>query len=48
MNKNEPNPKYKSGEIKEDDLDIGQLFTLIGKGVMGIVNFIADLFKTLF
>jgi hypothetical protein len=48
MNKNEPDPKYKSGEIKEDDLDIGQLLTLIGKGLTGIVNFIVNLFKTLF
>lgn len=47
MNKNEPDPKYKRGEIKEDDIDIGQLFAMIGRGLSGMTDFIGNLFKTL-
>ncbi len=32
MNKNDLEDKEQSGRSKEDDLDIAQLFVLIGKG----------------
>ena len=48
MNKNELNPKPKDNNTKEDEIDIGQLFTLIGKGLTALVNFIGNLFKTFF
>lgn len=48
MSKNEKHSKSKGDEIKEDDIDIGTLFTLIGKGISSIFKFIAQVFQTLF
>lgn len=48
MNKSEPGQNSMNPENKEDDIDIGQLFTLIGKGFSNIFNFIGTIFKTLF
>jgi hypothetical protein len=48
MDKNDLEDKEQSGQTKEDDLDIAQLFILIGKGFTGIINFIAHLLKTIF
>jgi len=46
MNKNETDSNSKSDEIKEDDIDLGTLFTLIGKGISSVFNFIAQVFQT--
>src|SRR5210317_239953 len=48
MNKNDLEDKEQLGRSKEDDLDIAQLFVLIGKGFTSIVNFIYYLLKTIF
>jgi hypothetical protein len=48
MNKNDLEDKEQLGRSKEDDLDIAQLFVLIGKGFTSIVNFIYHLLKTIF
>lgn len=48
MNKNETNSKSNPDDIKEDDIDIGTLFTLIGKGISSVFEFIAQVFQTLF
>lgn len=48
MKKDELDDKEQPGQSKEDDLDIAQLFVLIGKGFTSIINFIAHLLKTIF
>ena len=48
MNKNEPGQNSMNPQSKEDDIDIGQLFTLIGRGFSNVFNFIGTIFKTLF
>jgi len=48
MDKNELTPKPKGDVLKEDDIDIGTLFSLIGKGFNSIFVFIINLFKTLY
>ncbi len=48
MKKDELDDKEQQGLSKEDDLDIAQLFVLIGKGFTSIINFISDLVKTIF
>ena len=48
MKKDELEGKEQSGQSREEDIDIAQLFVLIGKGFSGIINFIASLIKTVF
>lgn len=48
MNKNEPGQNSMNPERKEDDIDLGQLFNLIGRGFSNVFNFIGTIFKTLF
>lgn len=48
MNKNETSSKSNPDNIKEDDIDLGTLFTLIGKGISSVFEFIAHVFQTLF
>ena len=48
MKKDELGVNEKTQETKEDDVDIVQLFALIGKGVKGIFNFISFLFTSIF
>jgi len=48
MNKNELTPKPKGDVLKEDDIDIGTLFSLIAKGFKSIFVFVITLFKTLY
>ena len=48
MKKDELDEKEQPGQSKEDDLDIAQLFVLIGKGFTSIINFISHLLQTIF
>lgn len=48
MRKDELDEKEQLGQSKEDDLDIAQLFVLIGKGFTSIINFIAHILRTIF
>lgn len=48
MKNNEPEDKKEPSQSKEDDIDITQLFVLIGKGLSGIVIFFTSIVKTLF
>ena len=48
MNKNDLDPKPSEKQVKEDEIDVNQLFALIGKGFSNIFNFIGYVFKTLF
>ena len=48
MKKDELEDKEQSGQSREEDIDIAQLFVLIGKGFSGILNFIGSLLKTIF
>jgi hypothetical protein len=48
MDKNELNPKAKGDVLKEDEIDIGQLFIIIGRGFNNLFNFIGNIFSTLF
>ena len=48
MKKDELEGKEQSGQSREEDIDIAQLFVLIGKGISAIINFIASLIKTVF
>ena len=47
MKKGELGDKEQSSQSREEDIDIAQLFVLIGKGFSGIVNFIGSLLKTI-
>ncbi len=48
MSKDKLEVKQTTQETKEDDVDIVQLFALIGKGITSIINFFVFLFKTVF
>lgn len=48
MKKDKLGVNEKTQETKEDDVDIAQLFALIGKGITSLINFIIFLFKTVF
>lgn len=48
MKKDKLGVNEKTQETKEDDVDIAQLFALIGKGITSFINFIIILFKTVF
>ena len=48
MKKDKLGVNEKTQDNKEDDVDIAQLFALIGKGIASIINFIVFLFKTVF
>ena len=48
MTKNDPDSKPSSQHIKEDEIDVNQLFVLIGKGFSNVFNFIGNLFKLFF
>jgi len=48
MKKDELEDKEQLGKPREEDIDIAQLFVLIGKGFSNIINFIASLLKTIF
>ncbi len=48
MKKNDLEAREKAQESREDDVDIIQLFALIGKGITNLINFIVFLFQTVF
>ena len=48
MKKNDLEDKEQSNQAREEDIDIAQLFVLIGKGFSSIINFIVSLFNTIF
>ncbi len=48
MNKNELTPNSKDNNTREDEIDIGQLFIIIGRGFNNFFNFIGNIFSTLF
>lgn len=48
MKKNELEGKEDASLAKEEDIDIAQLFILIGRGLSGIVNFFTSIIKTIF
>ncbi len=48
MKKNELEDKEPLEQSREDDIDIAQLFVLIGKGFSSIINYITSLVKTIF
>ena len=48
MKKNELEDKEQASQPKEEDIDIAQLFVLIGKGFSSIISFIVSLLKTIF
>ena len=48
MNKSDLDPKPSQQQMKEDEIDVHQLFALIGKGFSNVFNFIGNLFKTFF
>jgi len=41
-------PKTSNSQVKEDEIDLGQLFTLIGKGFSNFFNFIGNIITTIF
>lgn len=41
-------PQPKNSNVKEEEIDLGQLFILIGRGFSKFFNFIATIFKTIF
>ena len=47
MKKNEPQAKSQLQDKGEDDVDIAQLFALIGKGISNLFHFVVGLFRTL-
>jgi len=48
MSKNDLDPKPSHQQIKEDEIDVNQLFVLIGNGFSNVFNFVGNLFKSLF
>ncbi len=48
MKKNDLEAKKKGQKSQEEDVDIAQLFAMIGTGVTNLVNFITSLFQTVF
>lgn len=48
MKKNDLDVDETTKDNRDEDVDIAQLFVLIGKGIMSVINFIILLFKTIF